>query len=722
MNNAILIVLTGIQDKASLHAMLKEAFGFPDYYGGNLDALHDMLTSLAEPKHLIICGEDDPEPGIKTYIPKFLQVLEDSAEENPKFTFELRHHTRVYDRKPLVVCGSWEDAENLNMFLNSLNIPEITSRYVVCCFAFGTNNNGTLYTKTKIEINLAEIMLKLEPAGLVIFAEMLKSPVLCEYLADLGHSLNIPVFMLEHSGDKCINFKLDYIDGFRRLLRHILDDHGITDIMMMAGFKGNMFSEDRIKVFKEELRAHGIPVDSNKIIYGNFWYVPAQQALKEYLDDNEGRLPKAIICANDTMAIGCCDLLMSRGIRVPEDVIITGFDGIKDSMCHFPTITTASPDYSVTARMISDTLSEWDSSLAPETSDHSIPYKLLLKHSCGCNETSMEEMREISSTLFKDNHDYFMHVHEMGRLTSTAITIADTNLLAAFLDQHLWLWKDQLFFVGLTESKTCINAIYSSWKDVYEYGNKIYNPIYVLPYINEILAHDSGINYLLFSQLRSSDEAYGYLCTGASYISLRLQQRFEEMETYVSSIVHSVLNNNKLIRINREMKALSELDYMTGLYNRRGFLSRVVALVKDSKNKDKFFNYIMMDLDNLKPINDNYGHHEGDTVIKALAYAIQTKVHKKGISSRFGGDEFAFVIISDTPMESEAEEIRSSIESSALYDSNLTSKPYTLHASIGVASCPVSDFPTGRIDAVLERIMNTADERMYVDKQKRHEG
>ena len=52
MNNAIFINLTGIVGKEALHALIKEAFNFPDYYGANLDALYDMLTTLEEPRHL----------------------------------------------------------------------------------------------------------------------------------------------------------------------------------------------------------------------------------------------------------------------------------------------------------------------------------------------------------------------------------------------------------------------------------------------------------------------------------------------------------------------------------------------------------------------------------------------------------------------------------------------------------------------------------------------
>ena len=127
-----------------------------------------------------------------------------------------------------------------------------------------------------------------------------------------------------------------------------------------------------------------------------------------------------------------------------------------------------------------------------------------------------------------------------------------------------------------------------------------------------------------------------------------------------------------------------------------------------------------MDLDNLKPINDNYGHQEGDIVIKALAYAIQTRVHKNGISSRYGGDEFAFVMISDSSLEDSADRLRTEIEGAAQYDAGLTGKPYKILASIGIASCPISDFHQGRIETTLERLMNIADENMYSDKQIRH--
>ena len=722
MKNASIVNVAGIDDKRSLHKILKEALDLPDYYGGNLDALKDMLTGEVGKRHLVLRGVNNPEPQIRNYIPKLIEVLNDSAEENPDFTYEIESDDPSRsDRRALVVCGAWEDAENFNKFLERLNIPEITSKYVICCYTFGTVVRPEI-SNMQIELRFADIMMRLNPAGIVLFAEMLSSEYLIDYLIKLADLNSIPVFMMEHKSKGCVDLELDYKEGFRQIVDHIVDDHKCSDIMMMAGIKGNKFSEERINVFKEVLSSRGIAVDMNKVLYGDFWHIPAINALEEYFRVNGEKLPQAIICANDAMAMGVTDHLIGKGYKIPGDCIITGFDGVRDSLYHLPTITTATPDFEQTAKIISSVIDEWDNEDHEKIVErtYQIPYRMILADSCGCKTSTLEEANRITTDLYGDNMDYFMHMQEMGRLTSQAITISDVNKLPDLLSEHLILWNDQMFFVGLTSSEDRIDNIFYSWNDKKEHGNTVYNPDNAIPYQTEIMRYDSGINYLLFSYLSSSEESFGYVCTGTDAITFRKQQRFEEMGSYLSSIIHSVVNNDKLVRMNKEMRMLSEMDYMTGLYNRRGFLSRIAKMIKEPQNKDKYLNYAIMDLDNLKPINDLYGHSDGDLVIKALANAIQTRVHKKGISSRYGGDEFAFVILSDEPLEGTENKLRDEIERAAQEDDSLTGKPYKILASVGLVSSPVSAFSKGRIEAVLEPIMNKADEKMYADKEQRH--
>ena len=69
-----------------LHRLLAEQLDFPDWYGGNLDALHDCLTEIAQPTELVIRGSDALEAALGSYAAAFRRVLTDSAAQNDALT------------------------------------------------------------------------------------------------------------------------------------------------------------------------------------------------------------------------------------------------------------------------------------------------------------------------------------------------------------------------------------------------------------------------------------------------------------------------------------------------------------------------------------------------------------------------------------------------------------------------------------------------------------
>ena len=78
----ITLDLTTFEEKISLHSYLKEALGFPFYYGTNLDALHDELTSETQPMHITVCYPEQPKGKMVEYLPRLLRVFRDAACEN----------------------------------------------------------------------------------------------------------------------------------------------------------------------------------------------------------------------------------------------------------------------------------------------------------------------------------------------------------------------------------------------------------------------------------------------------------------------------------------------------------------------------------------------------------------------------------------------------------------------------------------------------------------
>jgi diguanylate cyclase (GGDEF)-like protein len=91
---------------------------------------------------------------------------------------------------------------------------------------------------------------------------------------------------------------------------------------------------------------------------------------------------------------------------------------------------------------------------------------------------------------------------------------------------------------------------------------------------------------------------------------------------------------------NRELTEMSDIDELTGIYNRRGF-SNNIRIVANLAQRNSFqVGMMMLDIDNFKTINDTYGHKMGDDVIKGIANVLRNTLRTSDILGRYGGEEF----------------------------------------------------------------------------------
>ncbi|MCL2227045.1 MAG: diguanylate cyclase [Oscillospiraceae bacterium] len=173
-----------------------------------------------------------------------------------------------------------------------------------------------------------------------------------------------------------------------------------------------------------------------------------------------------------------------------------------------------------------------------------------------------------------------------------------------------------------------------------------------------------------------------------------------------------VRNQLQVINSMRTIHRLSVIDTLTEMTNRRHFNERLQQEWHRAMRAATPLGFFMLDIDNFKKINDNYGHAEGDTVLKAVAKTIMSALKRAAdIASRWGGEEFA-VIVPDTDMEGTrvvAESIRASIASSEILIAENTLISVT--ASIGVNSL----VPTS--DSSLDHFVSAADKAMYCAKR-----
>ncbi len=160
----------------------------------------------------------------------------------------------------------------------------------------------------------------------------------------------------------------------------------------------------------------------------------------------------------------------------------------------------------------------------------------------------------------------------------------------------------------------------------------------------------------------------------------------------------------ELIEKNLILEKLATYDSLTGIMNRRLFLEMAEKYLYEADRLQKAFYFLMVDIDHFKSINDQYGHHVGDEVLKRFTARISEEMRKSDLFGRIGGEEFGVIILSDTKDEAltTAERIRLVVENASCVVDAQTIKVTT---SIGLVQ--------EREKEGLQSIMKRADEALY---------
>ncbi len=183
-------------------------------------------------------------------------------------------------------------------------------------------------------------------------------------------------------------------------------------------------------------------------------------------------------------------------------------------------------------------------------------------------------------------------------------------------------------------------------------------------------------------------------------------------ETGEAKIVVNSRDITERKKMEETLRNLSITDDLTGLYNRRGFLTLAEHLIKTAERASQDIFLILIDLDDLKKINDEFGHKEGDQALMDIAYIIKQTFRGSDVIARISGDEFV-ILASDTSgniIEAITDRLATNLE---IFNLN-KKRPYKLGISYGVARYSESDANS------LDRLLVIADELMYRHKNSKN--
>lgn len=603
-------------------------------------------------------------------------------------------------------------------------MSRVASKHGYKLFVFAASSDFIYGESGPSEEKIYDLLEPEKYEAVVMMTDSFKVPGMAQRIADKVTRSGVVCISLLEKLKGCLNIVFDYESSFELVVRHIIETHKPKHVNFIAGIKDNLYSEIRLSVFKKVMEENNLPIEDDRIGYGDFWEYPTEKVMNRFLAS--GKKIDAIICANDLMAIEACKKLKEAGLRVPDDVIVSGFDGIEMEKYHYPRLTTAFHDTEALSEMV---ISLIDNSVSKseDEKEYSMSCSFRAGQSCGClcsyndsnhPDSDMSFYKVYGRMRYMENNIELMYrkAADLGRKEKYSDIMGDLFYLmerifpaadvAILLNDDFINSENNLWETLSPDSNLPRHAYYTDTMRVaVERRNGAYIAQHdiplrtIAPEFDELIEKD-GV--LMFTPINCMGNGVGYLTSNYYPDSFDFFMYF----TFATTISNTLTTHKaRLDQFN-----LYSTDQLTKLLNRKGFYKHTESLVTNAVENKLPLAIISMDLNGLKMINDTYGHKEGDFALAKVGEVLKRQVAEMGICTRFGGDEFAAAIVCED-VENCCRIIMKAIADELNEFNLMRQKVYTISASLGAASM----IPTCMDD--LERLIMAADEDMYRRKQ-----
>lgn len=544
--------------------------------------------------------------------------------------------------------------------------------------------------------------------------------------AFLDYFSDIPIITIASNIEGYEHVMYDNAKGVRDAVEYLIEQ-GRQKIACLAGFTDNNDAAERLDAYRKVLMAHGIEPDDRLVGYCNMTSMCGDEIERLFTRNPD---IDAIVCVNDETARAVYDYLNGTGRIIGKDVAVVGFDDLSYAYKMNPPLSTVRAD---PADLGYQAVREGIKHLKTgEPVNSSVTTTFIKRASAGLenveNQVSVAEfdvniekmLMDLRTTnrAAKEMFSFNKYVDQNYAALLTGMTMLGIEYCYLYLLPtpviHLqtdrWNKPEELMM------KACLYG-----------GNAMVIPRYRqrIP-LNKIYSHslmprDRRYTMILLD-LFSTDMQYGiammefhfdkHYCIealgyqmSAAVRMLKLMQTQEETQRQLEENLSQLEENN--INLNKE--AFS--DRLTGLLNRRGFEEKANEILIDISNQGKYIMVAYADMDNLKIINDRFGHKEGDFALRACADMIRDVFGGDDIIGRIGGDEYAVVSLSDEPVN--MRELRERAAARMAKFNQDSEKPYNVRFTIGGYT---QSFLQG---SRLSNMLENADNDLYEAKKLR---
>ncbi|MCR5249500.1 MAG: GGDEF domain-containing protein [Lachnospiraceae bacterium] len=628
-------------------------------------------------------------------------------------------------KKIAVYANGWsmEAMQQIVEGIRKYAVNEDFDTFVFLSFAsyseYATLNQG--------ELNIYKLADMEDFDGLIVLSTMLNSNETAEELCRQALEKKIPCVSIgmEVEGVPCV--RISNAKGMRDLVTHLIEDHNVKRILFIGGTPDHVDSLERLQVTKSVMARYGLTLAEEDIVYGE-WGNSVPQHLMDKLVDSGEKLPDAIVCANDIMALAASSELLRKGVSLPEDVIVTGFDNIRPGMDFYPALSTVSQNYANVGFQCCELLfniirgREYEPTLI-------LPSSFVKGESCGCSGD--RDYASHHRNYCQRSYQVFVDtslLEQTERVMRQKISeIPDYNSLKTILQNHYTAHhrfegpdfylilnseyfrdatadEEELWTKGFGDKLEVIVAL----KDGRIQRENEVDHKTLVPGYRKIQGKQ---HVFYFMPLHYYQYNYGYVVLADDPPLLSENSLYPYLEKLQQSL-KLLRSNLRLDALNKNLTLIYDKDPMTGLYNRFIYENKATPLYEECRRKNSHMMVMFVDINYMKRINDRFGHIHGDNAIKTVADSIKANVREGWIPVRFGGDEF--LIIAPDSDENDAVKVKNAILDFLEKRNNNGSRPYRISVSCAyVVTDPNSE-------ESLQEYVKEADRLMYEVKQRVH--
>ncbi len=556
----------------------------------------------------------------------------------------------------------------------------------------------------------------------------------CHHLIDQVRKQGKPVIAIGNNIEGCYYVGIDNESAMYTIVDHLYSYHKSRTFWLIMGPADNVENRIRVRTCLDYLRDHTGKDFSGYVHYDSFESSSGQKGFR-FLMDRYKELPDAIICANDRIAIGVAETAEKLGYRPPDDFLLTGFDNMDETVCMQPTLTTVDQHWvEPGGRCIEILRKLWEG----ETVDRSscvIPASGLFRASCGCPSVYNDRIRQLRNANVYTDINRAVFDRHIDQLEYSLLSCDNLHDIGLCFQQSLFFLQCRGFYLVLDREFGHFRAE-NAFQETGEFGQAMEGsefPEEGFPHgMNVVFGFEGGkltmenkpvkglfsifkgkgnFRDYLFLPIHFQKYTMGYFAIWDS-INLIRNPYLARAISSLTTAIENLYNQEKLRGYNHMLSDISITDGMTGFYNRLGYQQLAFRLFEKKKAAGQNLTILFIDMDNLKDMNDHYGHECGDYSLLAITKAIQSCCPTPALMVRMGGDEF--LVILDRLPDEEVKALLAQIEAQIPLTQEALKLPYLPSVSVGYVH---TDITVGK---ALNDYVREADKMMYeVKRQKK---